>query len=582
MKQNHIQYPIYTAGQLLSSHQLNMSFDYLRHQIMDTNVHTKGCGIISGITLSHQGHLLHISGGALIDPHGVLFKIQGINDIERLPIIKKLDITPEFLQQAEHISIQEALDESYIFALYIAERQRQLLNNCDTDNNIKEISISPLLIPAELYKKRIDLKYALPFNTLHKINVLRNIFSTDDIYRNFEQHYKHNTAQISNFLNELIKTHSKIPNLLGISNFSYLRASIKTFKKFALEDMKLSNIHPKTKHVYWRFGMHLQNIQKAINEFIAAYNDIIAKGYYDNNNVKNHSSFVLLGNPINDNKNYHRDNYIDKTNFKNEQALLQQHYNRLLALLNTYHNSTPRVTKLIPTADRQTKLGKQTVPYIYHNTNTVATYWNAHSQPSPAMYHVYNSYEFSNEQLEHYNDKDNFLLEVGNNTDVNIIAGEIRTLISQYKLTLKVKVIQWAKRPSRFFGPEVSVDKGTDLFLEQIQQHNVFFQDKELVEEKKILQSKLEITNIATSKQKIRREIKNRLTDNPKIMNDNIAVRDISIMKHLKEPMRKDKKEMFRMTNQSIETGEITAVFHKHDTINLIAYKNTLLFPMKL
>ncbi len=295
MKRKHTKYPVYSPGQMLSSQQLNMSFNYLNEQIHSATQILGGKGIIKGLDISiSNDNILTIFPGQAIDALGRIIYIE--EEIKTKTIYKAettLDINQEqLLDENKHVNINKDIGNC-TFGLYIDIQKSNALMACDEQKDTEQIVLYPILISNHLLEERHASKdYIKRLKQLTRIN-LKEV-NDGDIKSYLYQVYKHNKDAIINFLSIIFSQH--IISLLDIPNNNY-KHSTKAFKDAANRVLALMN-NKNNDAINWTFFIYLQLIQKAINELIEVYNDFTHM-YYSNENIPNYQSYIFLGSPNN-------------------------------------------------------------------------------------------------------------------------------------------------------------------------------------------------------------------------------------------------------------------------------------------
>ncbi len=446
MKRKHTKYPVYSPGQMLSSQQLNMSFNYLNEQTHSATQILGGRGIIKGLDISiSNDNILTIFPGQAIDALGRIIYLE--EEIKTKTIYKAettLDINQgQLLEENKHVHINKDI-ENCTFGLYIDIQKSNALMACDEQKDTEQIVLYPILISNHLLEERHTSKdYIKPLKQLTRIN-LKEV-NDGDIKSYLYQVYKHNNEAIVNFLNIIFGQH--IISLLNIPNNNY-RRSTKAFKDAANRVLALMN-NKDNGAINWTFFIYLQLIQKAINELIEVYNDF-THIYYSNENIPNYQSYIFLGAPNNNSlAPFNRDTYIDHIQLTEKKERLQNHYNRLIHLLVSYNEQEAhKNTMIVPTAPENSLLENKAIPvFCKLKTNILPTIlnscWVPNKQPIDARYYVEDSASFKEEHLHIDYGNNTYMLEIGKGTDIFAIKERIDYLIRTYNLPIRCQIIDF-------------------------------------------------------------------------------------------------------------------------------------------
>lgn len=521
---NNNSYPVYKAGKLLSSEQLNNSFKYTNHQLDITNLYAHGIGVLEGIELkrsrTRRGYKLYISKGVAITPNGKILFSDHIDDEINKPIpilstqsslnisyekIKRIrrhkTLTAKDLKYMDripygtdtHLVFKSEEGDNYILALHIDNKTTTTSKNCNNEEEYESVVLTPVLILESLLRNRVEASgYHSPFRKLVLPKPLQGAKNVKDICKNLNSSYSKNTEQLVLFVKNLFKQELAI-SLLGTHKTNSVASAINKFESLSAQVQKDTNDFNK-KITNWLFIMHLKNIQKAINEFIDVYNEIVALNYYDNTPVAGYENFILMGSLNPNQSKLMRDVYIQKHKIAHKQRILRQLFDRLMYLFKTsYQNmNVQNTTKLIPTTVETSKLGQQTVPYQYNID--LQDVWCADKEVCNAHTHVLTSSGFQETDLYYDYTNSSYLLEIGHVkkktsvapiNDVNAIEQTLRTIIKAYDLPLKVNIIQLMDSPFTFFSETpnldvIEIDQGIKDFVGRFHKNTVFFMHEDI------------------------------------------------------------------------------------------------------
>ncbi len=636
---NNNSYPVYKAGKLLSSEQLNNSFKYTNHQLDITNLYAHGTGILEGMELkisrTGRAYKLYISKGVAITPSGKILFSNHIDDEINKPIpilssqsslnisydkIKRIrkhkTLTAKDFKYMDRIPygtdahlVFKAEGNNYILALHIDNKTTTISKNCNNEEEYESVVLTPVLISEHLLKNRIEASdYIKPFKKLLLAKPFQNATSVEVICENLNSAYIQNTDRLSIFITTLLEQET-LSSLIGTKQTKDIVSALDKFKQFSGEVQKKTQGF-NTKTTNWLFIMHLKNIQKAVNECVDAYNEFVALNYYDNTSVEGYENFILMGSLNPNQSKLMRDVYIQKHKIAHKQRVLRQLFDRLMYLLKTsYQNMhVQNTTKLIPTAVDTSKLGKQTVPYQYDID--IQNVWCADKEVCNAHTHVLTSSGFEAEDLKYDYGNNSYLLEIGRDLDTNTVMSNVnkiektlRAIIETYKIPLKINIIQIEDNPLDSFYKEpdsdTTLNENIEKFVNKMHKNTVFFKHPDIGD---TFKKDFRIVSKISTQQRLMDKLKTNMNKYPSFYESDTKERHKIIMWALnnasfftKEKSRSTEEEeempsndtrislpALKITNIYMDRAQITNIFNKNETINLIAHKHKFLFPMKI
>ncbi|WP_276132324.1 hypothetical protein [Polluticoccus soli] len=228
---------------------------------------------------------------------------------------------------------------------------------------------------------------------------------------------------------------------------------------------KLNTFNPasQTNFVSYYLGF-IYDMQQAINEYLAVYNDFATK--YPIINGDRIDRLIILGGlgvsgAGTDPYRYYYRSVAQADAYKYQFEKLQRLYRRIMALINQFFNvasalvtkigATSAAVKIIPSAEFSMPLGDKAIPYYYNvdGVNDLLKYWRAHA-PESQIDHI-NNYFLAPQvpfATQNINDKNFFRIEGHLGLGFSDALSKVSSLISTHDLPVKVIAVNLKKPTS--------------------------------------------------------------------------------------------------------------------------------------
>jgi hypothetical protein len=464
MEQRNTQYPVYIPDQYLTNKSLNDTTEYLEKEERATRSYTIGNGVINRLTISEITKVsstikgIKILTGYGLTPDGFLLETEKKNTIVNLSFAtnegsfhyiktsgKNIIINGENAAKQVQAGTIQASDLNPIQFLELFETQPD--STIDTRNIYTDISIAAskisgfntndcvLALLADINDTKYDKCAQGDCNDRGSDRIIKcRYILIPSAALNLEYA---NKAFIAESYLEL----PRLNNISGISNmndFNYkvlatFKASVTAitnklksiiqsghgilYSDFDADDVinRLEKLTTITSTNIYALSF-ANDMQQAINEYVAAYNVYAAKyPLYTNSRI---DRLIVLGTMKNtatvDANRYYYQPIQGDTQYDYENQILLKHYNRILGMVLCYahidkqdaawaknifpggnNNAAAKNIKLIPSKGPHNLIGNKAIPY-YYNTKTLnealPQLWNAHA-PDANTQLVYNYYK---------------------------------------------------------------------------------------------------------------------------------------------------------------------------------------------
>lgn len=227
---------------------------------------------------------------------------------------------------------------------------------------------------------------------------------------------------------------------------------------------KLATFTPasQTHFVSYYLGF-VYDLQQAINEYLAVYNDFATK--YPVLNGDRIDRLIILGSvgapATTDPYRYYHRSITQADTYKYQLEKLQRLNKRIIAIINQFFHvasalvtkigATSAAVKIIPSAEFSMPLGDKAIPYYYNvdGVNDLLKYWRAHA-PESHIDHINNYYlapqvPFTTQSIV---DKNFFRIEGHLGLSFNDALSKVSSLISAHDLPVKVIAVNLKKPTS--------------------------------------------------------------------------------------------------------------------------------------
>lgn len=371
-------YPKFCDGQILTSTDLNNSFDYLNEQINKTRSLLFGHGIISGLNPSSDFDCsyIKISKGKAITKDGSLIELK--KDVV-CTFAEKCDTEEEkyyLYEHQENVKMGSPVNQfknelsKYLIGIDILktidEPVRCSKESCSFESTSVKISYRPFLIKKEKVKteRKSESELILP--------KLTNIIHSRDLaifLRRITDYYYEVFFKLKNRL-------SMLPSFSETVDFKELAVELNG-QKFNFKTTKAA--------AYLSF---LFDLCKAINEYVVSYNEYITKYRIDYDPNEEMDSVVILGN-IEDFSDVYRESYTeyyqDYGRMKNR-VILDRLSNRIECIIGCFNPeliNEDNPVFILP-QKKNGLLGERVIPAYYGSSETAIMsrfkeYWDAHN-----------------------------------------------------------------------------------------------------------------------------------------------------------------------------------------------------------
>lgn len=404
-KTTKLKYPKYNDGMVLTSQDLNNSFDFLHEQLKGTRSLLFGQGILNGLTCKYDSGkgAITISPGRALTASGSLIEISE-EMVLRYYVKKdlsKLGLSSEALADDEIVLELESEPEANSMALENLENKDDYLlglqaiykeigdeycteQSCMIRGNQVEISIVPFLLmkanSAEQSKQDASI------NPIAALNAPSASGWAD--YKMLPIFLRKVADGFSDRIEAIIERlraidEIKFEGLLSDSQWQWLDSLLDGGIGLRLSMDRLGKIHFNNRQINTYLSF-VNDVHEAVNEFIAFYNDfqsryrlvlgnrleetiILGKLVAANDNTDDAMRYTLM------------ETYRDYDRSKDERILVRL-LKRITLLIDEFSPELPEVDsdlRFVPSSVSG-KLGERDIPFYYQKAN-LKDYWDAHN-----------------------------------------------------------------------------------------------------------------------------------------------------------------------------------------------------------
>ena len=391
MEQKYREYPVFRTGDVLTSDSLTNMVGYIDEQGDLSRAYLCGSGILTGLDFYYQPSTktFVINPGVAITRSGRIIQVDEAKKFKTYQ--NKADIS---FEQGE-TTLKSTIDDA-VFAIRYELLQDEVIGNNQLTGDVNKASFT------------IDIKaIVLPGAPSQRVTFLTGIQAKTKVALSPFAHIcaSHNLATLkylscNNFASNkdtLLKALKEIKKVFADSTntgnndlsavFSDWNESLERYAQAIskINDLAANNDLPLC------YNDFFMDMEKAVNEFIDAYNAFSKKYQYLHREVKldgveNGGDIVVLGKLGVGNKLAANDNYRDyfnpafkPTGFSEDAAVLHRLFERMCWMALSYNdNSKATEVKIIPYSPSDC-LGNRIMPWYYDSSAELAQYWQAQS-----------------------------------------------------------------------------------------------------------------------------------------------------------------------------------------------------------
>ena len=387
MEQKYREYPVFRTGDVLTSDSLTNMVGYIDEQGDLSRAYLCGSGILTGLDFYYQPSTktFVINPGVAITRSGRIIQIDEAKKFKTYQ--NKADIS---FEQGE-TTLKSTIDDA-VFAIRYELLQDEVIGNNQLTGDVNKasftIDIKAIVLPGApsqrvTFLTGIQAKVALmPFADIcasHNLTTLKYLSNSN---------FASNKDTLLKALKEIKKVFADSTNT-GNNDlsavFSDWNESLERYAQAIskINDLAVNNDLPLC------YNDFFMDMEKAVNEFIDAYNAFSKKYQYLHREVKldgveNGGDIVVLGKLGVGNKLAANDNYRDffkpafkPTGFNEDAVVLHRLFERMCWMALSYNdNSKASEAKIIPYSPSDC-LGNRIMPWYYDSSAELAQYWQA-------------------------------------------------------------------------------------------------------------------------------------------------------------------------------------------------------------
>lgn len=386
-------YPIYNEGKLLTSNNLNDSFDFLHSNLKFTRRLLFGQGIVSGLGYSynrdegitiHEGIAITEQGSIIQIAEGKTYRYcQSPNDKENEYLL--VEDKESTNASVTDIKDMEDINEYFLgLRLYYNKTEDVYCSDksCIVENDEVRLEIIPFITKTPYTEGKANLTEA---TTIPQIQapVFKNIIN----YNILPIFLRKATNLFYKKTEAITKGLSDIANSAGIKEINKTISLENTEEKLngvfsdVIEDISKIEFDNQNIPTYFSFA---DDMIEAINEFAVSCNRFLSR-YSINANTKFEDS-VILGKiqTIDDSRDTLKETYQDFGKIR-EQNIIIRLYKRIVYMVKCFKEFVEKensldIVNILP-ASSSLKLGERAIPFYYRQEFSILTeYWDAHNE----------------------------------------------------------------------------------------------------------------------------------------------------------------------------------------------------------
>ena len=423
-------YPKYCDGHILTSRDLNESFDFLHQQVKETRRLLFGYGILNGLNYRYnpEKSSITIFAGMAITKAGSIIRLEKDTVYRCAKEEKK-----EFLLSEKDGDPINDIKNIYDYYLGIRVKYEDQLvsyaseKTCTIEGNEVVIRLQPYLthkdslkkttVTADKFIEELDL---VPSEGIVNFRVLP-IF-----LRRAGNRFEEKIQSVIKGI-EKIRDFSSWKDVLPNDNTQF-----KSECKEAISQLEVISFDCRKLQIYYAFA---DDMFKAVEEFIAFYNYFVSR--YNNVSLENEDN-IILGKITNesyekfDSRYSHQEIYCDNGRIIDE-MILRRLFKRIVLMPGNFKPDDSQPTKegdIIVPSSVGANLGERPFPSYYDAASDLREYWDAHKE-----YHIETTEKF---KASDFRKADLYLLTGYEDTDTTSLENKLKAEILKYNLPVLV------------------------------------------------------------------------------------------------------------------------------------------------